>query len=504
MTSRQTARSASGRPFVACAIVAAGILAARHADARRTGIVTTDCAACHGNARATVDIAASPVGFGPGDDVTVTVTVRREDGVAAVGGTFVVAPVLGELHALPGEGLTLVPDTGLTHAQPQKAVDGAATFRFGWRAPAEPGGVLFQALAVAGNGDGRSSGDATGGGRLAVAFGCVGVTQYADLDRDGYGNEAWGVSIGCEGAAPPPGYATAGGDCNENDAAFHPGATEKCNLKDDDCDGEIDEDSEPVELWPDADGDGHYATRTGTPVSGCVGLAGYAAEGGDCAPADPAVHPGIAELCNGLDDNCDGRPDEFVIPQCGIGTCRRDSSSCDPADCRPGEPEAERCNYRDDDCNGEVDDGDLCGPGSACLAGTCIVIDEGGPLAAGGAFGAGGAEAAAAGTAGAHAAGGTGTGGTSASGGSAGSSEPWAAGRDGTVPTAGAGSFPPLARPAEPVPPGGCSVPARTTRPREDAAFGFFLMALVGSRRLVTARRHGQRSKPGPERSSRP
>ena len=36
--------------------------------------------------------------------------------------------------------------------------------------------------------------------------------------------------------------------------------------------GELDENSQPVELWPDADGDGHYDVKVGEPVLGCVGL----------------------------------------------------------------------------------------------------------------------------------------------------------------------------------------------------------------------------------------
>ena len=44
----------------------------------------------------------------------------------------------------------------------------------------------------------------------------------------------------------------------------------------------------PVELWPDEDGDGYYADKTGEPLMGCDGLPGYAALGGDCGPDDPA------------------------------------------------------------------------------------------------------------------------------------------------------------------------------------------------------------------------
>jgi hypothetical protein len=265
------------------------------------------------------------------------------------------------------------------------------TFRFGWRAPAEPGGVSFHVGAVAGNGDGRASGDATGVARFLATFGCEPVVHYPDLDRDGHGTELFETGIGCAGAAPPPGFSTLADDCNDNDQTVFPSAVEKCNKKDDDCDGEVDENAELVELWPDTDGDGYYATKTGTPVIGCSGMVGYAAEPGDCSPNDPAVHAGATEVCNLVDDNCDGRADERLRPQCGVGRCRRESYDCDAAHCVPGEPTPERCNYLDDDCNGEVDEGDLCAPGSACLAGRCVVTEGIGGAAGGTATATGGA-----------------------------------------------------------------------------------------------------------------
>lgn len=37
---------------------------------------------------------------------------------------------------------------------------------------------------------------------------------------------------------------------------------------------------------------------------------GYPDGPSDCGPKDPAIHPGAKELCNGVDDNCDGVTDE--------------------------------------------------------------------------------------------------------------------------------------------------------------------------------------------------
>lgn len=436
--------------FGAALCAGAGLFCPNHAGARPNGIVTGDCTACHGaSSGAIVEVSASPAAFEPADEVTFTVTVRAEAGEAADAGIFVGFPSHGELFALSGAGLTLVEGTGLVHSQPMGAVDGVATFRFGYRAPAEPGGVTLAIAALAGNGDGRSTGDAPGHTRYLQAFGCNGITHYEDLDRDGYGAEAFDTGIGCEGVTPPVGFAIAAGDCNENSAATHPNAPELCNQKDDDCDGEIDENSTPVELFPDPDGDGYYGLDSGASVLGCVGMLGYAADGGDCLPNNPAASPGGVETCNAIDDDCDGQADEQVLPQCGIGACGNESYTCDVDDCYPGTPQPERCNRRDDDCNGVVDDGALCPEGSACLDGACVTL-EGGTGGNAGASGGAGATGSGGASSGVSAQGGTGDGG--------GDTE--LAGRGGTASMAGAAGTASMAgaaaRPG--TAPAGCSV----------------------------------------------
>src|SRR5262245_48609489 len=96
-------------------------------------------------------------------------------------------------------------------------------------------------------------------------------------------------------------------DCNDNDPERFPGAVERCDGGDDDCDSEIDEGVIPT-WYSDADGDGSGVNA----LSQCEAPAGYAAEGGDCDDADPAVHPGAVEGCNGLDDDCDGVADDEI------------------------------------------------------------------------------------------------------------------------------------------------------------------------------------------------
>jgi hypothetical protein len=454
--------------FGATWVAATGLLCPSHAVARPSGIVTGDCTGCHGaSAAAAVEVSTSPATFQPGDEVTFSVSVRAEQGEAASAGVFIGWPSRGELYTLSGAGLTLVTGTGLVHSEPMRAADGVVTFRFGYRAPVEPGGVTLDVAVLASNGDGRQTGDAPGRTRYLQAFGCSGVTHHADLDRDGYGSDAFDTSIGCEGVTPPDGFALAAGDCNENSAAIHPNAPELCNRKDDDCDGEVDEDSAPVELFPDPDADGYYGNDAGDPVLGCVGMSGYAAEGGDCLPQRADASPGSTEICNGFDDDCDGQADERVLPQCGVGACRRESDSCDAADCTPGTPEPERCNYRDDDCNGDIDDGTPCPEGSACLDGKCVMLESG---TGGSASSTGGAGVA--GTSGASGGNGSDTSSGGATGGAAG----------GGSSTAGTS-----AEPNTPTPTGCSFRRQRSPSSRAAGVFGLLVFALL-ARRAVASR----------------
>jgi hypothetical protein len=153
----------------------------------------------------------------------------------------------------------------------------------------------------------------------------VAACGEGDADGDGYGTGA-----GC-----------AGPDCDDANAAFHPGAIEACNGLDEDCDGVFDE------------GLGERACGTGAcrlVVPNCVDGRPAA-----CAPAMPQ-----AEACNGLDDDCDDVVDEGAgATTCGVGACERHADCLDGAEgaCTPGPPAAEACNGLDDDCDGVVDNG---------------------------------------------------------------------------------------------------------------------------------------------------
>ena len=156
-------------------------------------------------------------------------------------------------------------------------------------------------------------------------------------------------------------------DCAPLDPSVSPAAAEVCNGVDDNCVGGVDEAgaSGCTHWFEDTDED-----DWGAGPSQCLcGQQGdfTAAVGGDCAPTDPAVNPGEPEVCNGVDDNCIAGVDEGFADTDGNGSadCVDDDDDGDGTpdsdDCEPLNPAvhpgaAESCNGVDDDCSGAVDD----------------------------------------------------------------------------------------------------------------------------------------------------
>ena len=94
---------------------------------------------------------------------------------------------------------------------------------------------------------------------------------------------------------------------------------------------------------------------------------GFTPQQGDCDDTNSAIHPGVAERCNGIDDNCDGMADngfDVGVPcSVGVGACARSglkacTASGDATFCpvTPGNPSPETCNGIDDDCDGPIDE----------------------------------------------------------------------------------------------------------------------------------------------------
>ena len=124
-----------------------------------------------------------------------------------------------------------------------------------------------------------------------------------------------------------------GGDCADNDATIYPGATEICNAKDDNCDGNIDEGVSPLTWYRDADFDGYGADDNSLVACtdpsileticdiilnpGCIPMPAqqWVTQAGDCNDNDASIHPGATETCNAKDDDCDGSIDEGIPTQ---------------------------------------------------------------------------------------------------------------------------------------------------------------------------------------------
>ncbi|MBC8413332.1 hypothetical protein H8E50_06650, partial [bacterium] len=197
------------------------------------------------------------------------------------------------------------------------------------------------------------------------------IYMYASFDEDGDGyadndcddsdpsinpgalETCDGIDNNCNGTVDEgfdtdnDGYRTCDGDCNDGDASVSPGAEEICDGIDNNCDGTVDEgftdldqdgfsacmgdcdDNNPLvnpgaqEIWYDgadqncdgsndydADSDGYVGTGYEANAGGTAPLTG------DCADQVAAIFPSAAEVCDELDNNCDGIIDEGFDAGC--------------------------------------------------------------------------------------------------------------------------------------------------------------------------------------------
>jgi hypothetical protein len=175
------------------------------------------------------------------------------------------------------------------------------------------------------------------------------------------------------------GYTETEGDCDDGVTATYPGAPELGDAADNDCDGTADEGTSVY------DDDGDCVCEAGA-CTGSIDASCAALSDGDCDDAEAAVAPTATELCNDVDDDCDGTADEGAADavtwyqdsdaddygDVSVYTTACDAppgyvdngDDCDDTDSTTSPVALEFCNSNDDDCDGVVDEDDAVDAGA--------------------------------------------------------------------------------------------------------------------------------------------
>jgi hypothetical protein len=203
-------------------------------------------------------------------------------------------------------------------------------------------------------------------------------TYFLDADEDGYGDATNSVTI-CD-TILPIGYALDNTDCDDTNALINPAMSELCNGIDDNCSGTADDGIPYYTYYLDTDGDGYGDAASSLYICEATAPENYVSSSLDCDDSNADINPAASEICNDLDDNCNGIVDEglpyftyyadadgdgygnpgspllvcFTTSPSGYVT---DNTDCDDtnAGIYPGADEV--FNGTDDNCNGEIDEG---------------------------------------------------------------------------------------------------------------------------------------------------
>ena len=208
------------------------------------------------------------------------------------------------------------------------------------------------------------------------------ILMYEDLDEDGYGNAAVSRVL-CPDSI---GWSEYPDDCDDQNPTVFPFALEDCDGVDNDCDGEIDnrisvdlDGGWGIIFYKDRDNDG-YGVDTQS-IQACLAPEDFVELGGDCDDNNILVFPGQPEVCDTVDNNCDGIVDNRIeeiseplwgtvwyqdqdldsiggdhqVQACGlvggVSSVRGDCDDNDPS-VYPNAPEG--CDGQDNSCDGEI------------------------------------------------------------------------------------------------------------------------------------------------------
>ncbi len=203
----------------------------------------------------------------------------------------------------------------------------------------------------------------------AIFPGAQEICDELDNDCDRQYDEGFGTGDGCQvgtGQCERFGSIVCSADGLSSECSVVAGSPtpEVCDSLDNDCDGAVD------------DGNPGGGAACGTGQAGVCAAGTIQCTGGALlCSADQAPS---GEVCDGLDNDCDTEVDEDFpelggVCSVGVGECSRAGSFvCDGigsvCDALPGAPLTELCDGLDNDCDGGVDE-DFAGLGSACSVG---------------------------------------------------------------------------------------------------------------------------------------
>ena len=202
------------------------------------------------------------------------------------------------------------------------------------------------------------------------AFANVVLTWYQDNDGDGYGS-----SVSTQNCGQPNGYVSQLGDCDDNSNSVNPNAIEIFDGIDNDCDGAIDEGFTVSTWYLDNDQDGFGGSSSVQAIQSPG--SNYTNQGGDCDDALASINPNAQEVCDGIDNNCDGQMDNGLTfftyyadldgdnygnPNTSVSACSQPSgyvlnnSDCNDAAASINPNAVEICDGIDNNCNGTTDE----------------------------------------------------------------------------------------------------------------------------------------------------
>jgi hypothetical protein len=169
-------------------------------------------------------------------------------------------------------------------------------------------------------------------------------------------------------------------DCNDNDPMINPGASEICNGQDTDCNGLTDDGLTIYTYYRDLDGDGFGGNSISLDTCMDSPPPGFVDNNMDCNDSDTMINPNQSEICNDIDNNCNGIVNDgleiyrYYADEDGDGygnnviymdTCISFAPSgfvtndldCNDWNGQINPDKIEICDGIDNDCNSIIDDG---------------------------------------------------------------------------------------------------------------------------------------------------